>query len=46
VGFDSHEHIAEVHEDRNMEDSVGIKVQVLDVVVPEETFEEVTGWHC
>jgi hypothetical protein len=43
VGFDSHKLLAEVHEDGDMEDAVGIKVQVLDVVVPEETFEEVAG---
>jgi hypothetical protein len=29
-----------------MEDVVEIKVQVLDAVVPEETFEEVAGWDC
>jgi hypothetical protein len=35
VGFDSHKRFAEVHKDGNMEYSVGIKIQVLDVVVPE-----------
>jgi hypothetical protein len=29
-----------------MEDAVGIKIQVLDVVVPEEALEEVAGWNC
>jgi hypothetical protein len=46
VGFDSHKCFAEVHEDRNMEDTIKIKVQVLDVVVPEKTFEEVAGRNC
>jgi hypothetical protein len=26
-----------------MENTVGIQIQVLDVVVPEKTFEEITG---
>jgi hypothetical protein len=33
LGFDSHERLAEVHENINMEDAIGINVQVLDVVV-------------
>jgi hypothetical protein len=35
VGFDSPKRFAEVHKDGNMEYAVGIKIQVLDVVVPE-----------
>jgi hypothetical protein len=35
VGFDSHKGFEEVHKDGNMEYLVGIKIQVLDVVVPE-----------
>jgi hypothetical protein len=26
-----------------MEDTIGIKIQVLDVIVPEKTFDEITG---
>jgi hypothetical protein len=46
LGFDSHKCFAEVHENRNVEDAIGIKVQVLDAIVPEKTFEEVAGWKC
>jgi hypothetical protein len=35
VGFDSHEGFAEMDKDGNMEYSIGIEIQVLDVVVPE-----------
>jgi hypothetical protein len=41
VGLDPHEGLAKVDEDRDVEDSVGVEVQVLDTVVLEETFEEV-----
>jgi hypothetical protein len=33
VGFDTLKCFAEVHENRNVEDAIRIKVQVLDVVV-------------
>jgi hypothetical protein len=46
VGVDSHKRFTEVHENRNVEDAIGIKVQVLDAVVPEKTFEEVAGRKC
>jgi hypothetical protein len=35
MGFDSHKRFAEMHKDENMEYSVGIEIQVLDVVVLE-----------
>jgi hypothetical protein len=35
-----------MHENRNVEDAIGIQIQVLDVVVPEKTFEEVTDRNC
>jgi hypothetical protein len=41
VGLDPHEGLAEVDEDEDVKDSVGVQVQVLDVVVLEETLEEV-----
>jgi hypothetical protein len=43
MGLDSHKHLTEVYEDRDMEDTIGIKIQVLDVIVPEKTFDEITG---
>jgi hypothetical protein len=46
VGLDSHKSLTEVYEDRDVEDTIGIKIQVLDVVVPEKTFEEITGREC
>jgi hypothetical protein len=46
MGFDSHKCFAEVHKDKNMEGVIGIKVQLLDVVVPEKTFEEVASRNC
>jgi hypothetical protein len=41
MGLDPHEGLAEVDEDGDVKDSVGVEVQVLDTVVLEETFEEV-----
>jgi hypothetical protein len=35
-----------MYEDRYVEDTIGIKIQVLDVVVPEKTFEEIIGREC
>jgi hypothetical protein len=35
MGFDSHECFAEVHKHRDVENAIGIQIQVLDVVVPE-----------
>jgi hypothetical protein len=41
VGLDPHKGLTEVDEHRNVEDLVGVEVQVLDTVVLEEAFEEV-----
>jgi hypothetical protein len=46
VGLDSHECFAEVHEYRDMENTIGVQVQVLDTVVLEETLEEIAGREC
>jgi hypothetical protein len=35
-----------VCKDRDVENTIGIQIQVLDVVVPEKTFEEITGGEC
>jgi hypothetical protein len=43
VGLDSHECFAEVHEHRDMENTIGVQVQVLDTVVLEKTLEEIIG---
>jgi hypothetical protein len=45
VGLDSHECFAEVHEHRDMENTIGVKVQVLDTVVPEEKVLEKAQGH-
>jgi hypothetical protein len=46
VGLDSHKCLTELYKDRDVKDTIGIKIQVLDVVVPEKTFEEITGGEC
>jgi hypothetical protein len=46
VGLDSHKCLTKVYEDRYVEDTFGIKIQVLNVVIPQETFEEITGREC
>jgi hypothetical protein len=43
MGLDSHKRLTEVYKYGDVENTVGIQIQVLDVVVPEKTFEEVTG---
>jgi hypothetical protein len=43
VRLDPKEGHAEVHEDRGVEDAVGVQIQVLDSIVPEETLEEIAG---
>jgi hypothetical protein len=43
VRLDPKEGLTEVHEGCGMEDAVGVQVQVLDSVVPEETLEEIAG---
>jgi hypothetical protein len=41
VGLDSHECLAEVYKDGDVENTIGIQVQVLDTVVLEKTLEEI-----
>jgi hypothetical protein len=43
VGLDPQECFTEMDKDYGMENTVGIEVQVLNSVVPEEAFEEVAG---
>jgi hypothetical protein len=43
MGLDPQESFAEVHEDGGVEDTVGVEVEVLDVVVPQQPLEEVAG---
>jgi hypothetical protein len=48
VGLDSHECFVEMHEDRNVENTIGVQVQVLDTVVLvfEKTLEKIRGREC
>jgi hypothetical protein len=46
VGFDSHECFTEVYEDGDVKNSIRVQVQVLDIVVLEETLEEIARWEC
>jgi hypothetical protein len=46
VGLDSHKCFAEVYEDGDVENTIGVQVQVLDTVVLEETLEEIAGREC
>jgi hypothetical protein len=46
VGFDSHERLTEVHKNRDVENAIRVKVQVLDTVVLEKSLEEIAGWEC
>jgi hypothetical protein len=43
MGLDPQESFAEVHEDKGVEDTVGVEVEVLDAVVPQQPLEEVAG---
>jgi hypothetical protein len=46
VGLDTHERFAEMDKDGDMEDVIGVEIQVLDVIVPEHSFEEFTSGEC
>jgi hypothetical protein len=46
VGLDPHKGLAEVREDGDVEDPIGVEVEVLDVVVPEHSLEEVACRQC
>jgi hypothetical protein len=45
VGFDPQEGFTEVDEYRGVEDTVGVEVEVLDVVVLQEPLEEIACWE-
>jgi hypothetical protein len=46
VGLHSHECFIEVHEYRNVENTIGVQVQVLNTIVLEKTLEEIAGREC
>jgi hypothetical protein len=43
MGLDPQESLTKMYEDQGMEDTIGIEVEVLDAVVPQQLFEEVAG---
>jgi hypothetical protein len=43
VGLDSPKRLTEVYKDGDVENTVGIQIQVLAAIVPEKTFEEITS---
>jgi hypothetical protein len=43
VGLDSHKCLAEVYKDRDLENTIGVQVQVLDTIVLELALEEIAG---
>jgi hypothetical protein len=45
VGFDPQEGFTKVNEDRGVEDTVGVEVEVLDAVVLQEPLEEIARWE-
>jgi hypothetical protein len=46
VGLNTHECFTEMDKDGDMEDVIGVGIQVLDVVVPEHSFKEFTSGEC
>jgi hypothetical protein len=46
VGLDPQKRLTEVDEDSDMENTVGVEVEVLNVVVPQEAFEEIACRQC
>jgi hypothetical protein len=46
VGLDSYECLIEVYEDGDVENTIGVQVQVLDTVVLEQPLEEIAGREC
>jgi hypothetical protein len=45
MGLDPQKSFAEMNEDCSVENTVGVEVEVLDVVVPHEPLEEVARWE-
>jgi hypothetical protein len=46
VRLDPHEGFTEVDKDGNVEDVVGVQIEILDVVVAQHPIEEITGGDC
>jgi hypothetical protein len=46
VGLDPHECLAEMYEDGDVKNNIGVQVQVLDTVVLKQPIEEITGQEC
>jgi hypothetical protein len=46
VGLDPHKRLAKVDKDGDVEDIVGVEVEVLDPIVPEHPLEEVARRQC
>jgi hypothetical protein len=46
VEFDQHEGFAEVDKDGDVKNAIRVHVQVLDIVVLEETLEEIARRQC
>jgi hypothetical protein len=45
MGLDPQKSFVEMYEDSSVEDTVGVEVEVLDVVVRHEPLEEVARWE-
>jgi hypothetical protein len=43
VGLDTYKRLIETDEDGDLENTIGIQVEVLDAILPEHALEEVTG---
>jgi hypothetical protein len=43
VGLDTHKHLAEVDEDKDVENAIRVEIEVLNTIVPEHALEEITG---
>jgi hypothetical protein len=45
MGLDPQEGFAKMYKDGGVKDTVGVEVEVLDAVVPQQPLEEVAGWE-
>jgi hypothetical protein len=46
VGLDPHECLAEMYEDGDVKNSIGVQVQVLDTIVLKQPLKEIAGREC
>jgi hypothetical protein len=46
MGLDTHKRLTEMHEDGDVENNIGIQIEVLDAIVPEHALEKVTSGQC